>query len=188
MGRGGDLLLIDDPIASWAEAQSQTARDKIWQWYTGTLRHRLQKFGSIVLIQTRWHEDDLAGRLLINQPGLWEVLRFPAIAETQAERDLNAEKYGLPVGEPDPLGREAGEILAPDRMPKDEILAVKEELGSLVFSALFQGTPRPPEGNVFKDWWFPPEIFLTDETIERQTEMIALVRYWDKAGTEELVR
>ncbi len=183
MGRGMGLGLIDDPIASWAEAQSETARDNVYNWYKGTFRHRLQKGGAIVLIQTRWHEDDLAGRLMLEQPGLWTVLRFPALAESQEERDEYSEKYGLPLGESDPLGREEGEILAPERMPEAEINSLRTELGSLVFSALYQGNPRPPEGNVFKEHWFPPEIFLTDDQLEF-VKFVHYIRYWDKAGTD----
>ena len=68
-----------------------------------------------MLIQTRWHEDDLAGRLLQDQPGRWAVLRLPAVAETQEERDENNRRLGLPLGALDPLGRQAGEPLCPTR-------------------------------------------------------------------------
>lgn len=180
-GMGARLGLIDDPVASWAEAQSELVREIVWTWWTGTMRPRIWEGGAVVIVMTRWHEDDLAGRLLIDQPGQWKVLRFPAIAETQAERDEYAEKYHLPKGEPDPLGRQPGEVLSPERFSKQEILYIKREVGSMVFTAQYQGSPRPPEGNVFKTHWFTPDKYIN---VEDLPEDRYIVRYWDKAGTE----
>lgn len=180
-GRGAMLGLIDDPIASWAEAQSETTREKIYNWYKGTFRTRIWEGGGIGLIMTRWHEEDLAGKILRSQPGQWTVVRLPAIAESQEDRDKFAEKYFLPTGEPDLLGREEGEVLSPQRFSQKAILEIKKEVGSMVFSAEYQGSPRPPEGTVFKSRWFKDEIYKEPE--EAPPIGAYRVRYWDKAGT-----
>src|SRR5262249_51902761 len=84
-GHGARLGIIDDPVENWQEAQSQTVRDTCWDWWRTTFRTRIWEGGAIVLIMTRWHEDDLAGRLLAEQAAEWTVLRLPALAETQAD-------------------------------------------------------------------------------------------------------
>jgi hypothetical protein len=110
--------------------------------------------GAIVIIQTRWHEDDLTGRLL-NTGEDWEVLRLPALAETQETRDRNNELMGLPLGLPDPLHRQAGEPLAPQRFSDTALADIQTSVGSVVWGALYQGAPRAAEGNRFKRDWFP---------------------------------
>ena len=79
-GRGAHVALIDDPFKDRQEADSETTREGVWKWYTSTLRTRLMPGGAIVLIQTRWHEDDLAGRLLKQQKDRWTIIELPAIA------------------------------------------------------------------------------------------------------------
>ena len=78
-GRGAHIALIDDPFKDREEADSERRRDLVWDWYRSTLYTRLMPGGAIVLIQTRWHEDDLAGRILEQEAGQWEVLELPAI-------------------------------------------------------------------------------------------------------------
>ena len=90
-GRRADLAIIDDPVKSHAEADSPTFRENVWNWYRADLATRLKPGGRIVLIMTRWHEDDLGGRLLAQKPGEWRLLRLPALAEDD-----------------DPLGRRRG--------------------------------------------------------------------------------
>ena len=100
-GRGADLFIIDDPVKSPEEAQSQTMSRRIWDWYRGVARTRLEPGGAMLLIMTRWSEDDLAGRLLADRDGeAWEVLNLPALAEDD-----------------DPIGRVPGEALWPERFP-----------------------------------------------------------------------
>ena len=101
-GRGSDLLIIDDPVKNRAEAESKTMRDKIYSEWRDTFYSRLSANGSVIIIMTRWHEDDLAGRLLKEKTLPWIEIKIPAIAE---EKDL--------------LGREVGEALAPE-IGKDE--------------------------------------------------------------------
>lgn len=136
-GAGADLIIIDDPIKSRLEANSQTYRDRTWDWFTDDLFTRLEPGGSILLTLTRWHEADLAGAIQKSEIGTdWRVVNLPAIAE-----------------EGDPLGREVGEALCPDRYPIEE-LERRKRLMKANFWALFQGQPRPAEGNAFKRGWF----------------------------------
>lgn len=175
-GHGAMLAIIDDPFENWEQAQSQTIRSTVWDWYRGTFRTRVWEHGAIVLIMTRWHEDDLAGRLLLHQPGAWTVLRLPAIAETQQQRDRNDARMNLPAGQPDPLGRQPGEPLSPRRFSRAALDALQTDVGPMVWSAEYQNAPTLPEGNRFKRHWFP----LLDAA---PAQVIARVRYWDKAAS-----
>jgi len=154
-GHGAMLGIIDDPFENWEQAQSQTIRDKVWEWWRTTFRTRIWEGGAIVLIMTRWHEDDLAGRLLQEQADRWVVLRLPALAETQEERDENDRRLGLPTGQPDPLGREPGEPLCPKRFSRSALEELRRDVGPVAWAAEYQGVPRAPEGNRFKRHWFP---------------------------------
>lgn len=175
-GKGGMLGIIDDPFKDWAEAQSTTTRNAVDDWYRGTFRPRIWEGGAIVLIATRWHADDLAGRIMAREPGQWHILRLPAIAESQADRDMNNKYLGLPEGEPDKLGRAEGEPLSPRRYSIDALLQLKSDVGSMVWNAEYQGVPRPAEGNHFKRHWFP--------IVDAAPADARRARYWDKAGTE----
>lgn len=131
-GRGAHLALIDDPVKDRASADSQTIRDNIWDWYTSTLYTRLMPGGAIVVIQTRWHEDDLSGRLL-NEEGLggdqWVKLILPAYTE---------ERGALWEG----------------RYPKSALDRIKAAVGPRDWSALFQQDPTPDDGTFFQKDWF----------------------------------
>lgn len=139
-GRGAHVALIDDPFKNWEEAASKTIRDKVWEWYRSTLRTRLAPGGAIVLVMTRWHEDDLAGRLLEEAQAdgeQWEVISLPAQAE---DHDI--------------LGRQPGEWLWPERFPPHEYEKTKKAVGSKLWAALFQQRPSPEEGGLLKrGWW-----------------------------------
>lgn len=139
-GRGAKVAIIDDPFKNYEEAASDTIRQKVWDWYRSTLRTRLAPGGSIVLVMTRWHEDDLAGRLL-NEAKIggeqWEVISLAAEAE-----------------ENDPLKRKLGNALWPSWFPIEELKALAKSLGSYLYSALYQQRPSPAEGLKFKRSWF----------------------------------
>lgn len=139
-GRGANLAIIDDAFKNYEEAASETVRESVWQWYRSTLRTRLAPDGAIFLICTRWHQDDLAGRLLeeakTGNGEQWEVISLPGIAE-----------------EDDQLGREPGEALSA-RFPIEELMTIKSALGGYLFSSLYQQSPRAKEGNYFKTHWF----------------------------------
>lgn len=134
-GRGADLLLIDDPMKNREEADSRLMRDKLWDWYASTAYTRLMPGGAVVLIQTRWHEDDLAGRLL-NGDEQWEVVNLPAIAE-----------HG------DMLGRQVGAPLWPQRYALEDLERIRQTIGEREFIALYQQRPAPLEGALFRRDW-----------------------------------
>jgi predicted phage terminase large subunit-like protein len=174
-GHGAALGIIDDPFENWQQAHSQTIRDRVWGWYRTTFRTRVWENGAIVLIMTRWHEDDLAGRLLLDQAERWEVLRLPATGETQEDRDRRNKRLGIPAGQPDPLGREPGEPLCPSRYSAEALAELRDDVGSLAWEGQYMGSPTLPEGNRFKRAWFP----IVDAAPAKATR----VRYWDLAGS-----
>lgn len=129
-----DVLVIDDPIRGRAEAESLTYRETAWDWWESNGSTRLSSRGKAVLMLTRWHEDDIAGRLEKHEPGGWKVLRIPAIA-----------------GANDPLGRQPGEELASVQNRKPGHFAyLKSVRSSYVFNSIYQQTPVASEGNLFK--------------------------------------
>jgi len=156
-GRRADLAIIDDPIKSWAEADSPLAREHVWDWYRMDLIPRLKPRARLVLVMTRWHQDDLGGRILAMEGG-WTVLRLPAL--------------GVP---PDPLGREAGELLWPAWEDAAALQRKRAAMGERAFAALYQQDPRPPSGG----------LFLTDRILlcDQHPEPRQAIRAWDLAAT-----
>lgn len=138
-GMGGNILIVDDPFKDRAEADSVTIRAKVWDWYTSTLYTRLAPGGGIIVINTRWHMDDLSGRLLeaarTGEGDQWRVVNFPAIAEEE-------EKY-----------RKQGEALHPERYPLDQLLSIRKAIGTRDWEALYQQHPVPDGGAIFKQEW-----------------------------------
>jgi predicted phage terminase large subunit-like protein len=132
-GRGAHVALIDDPFKNREEADSEVRRETVWKWYTSTLRTRLMPGGAIVLILTRWHDDDLAGRLLAQQGDEWKVVELQAIANegTDKERALWPEWYDLAA-----------------------LKRIKADIGPRDWSALYQQRPSPEEGTFFQRDWF----------------------------------
>lgn len=143
-GKGARIAIIDDPVKNAEEANSEVMREKVWDWYTSTLYTRLTPDGRIVVVMTRWHEDDLVGRLLKKeadeiQEGIhvgerWTVINFPAIAEDN-----------------DYLGRAEGEPLWPEfGFDVRRMEQIKSDVGSYVFNALYQQRPSAAGGTIFK--------------------------------------
>jgi predicted phage terminase large subunit-like protein len=159
-GRRADLAIIDDPVKSMAEADSPRYRQHIWDWFTAELMTRLKPDGRIVVVMTRWHEQDLGGQLLSANPDEWRVLRLPALAE-----------------ENDPMGRPPGAALWPEWENGDALALKKAAVGSRVWSALFQQSPDPPERRLFDTH----SIRIFDDA-EAVTPLRA-VRAWDLAAT-----
>ena len=159
-GRGGDLIVIDDPVKSREEANSLAYRDRVWDWWTDDIYTRLEPGGAVILIMTRWHEDDLAGRILAGPDGAsWVQLILPAEAE-----------------ENDPLGRQIGEALCPERYDRAALEEIHSVLGSWSYAALYQQRPMPIEGALAKRPWF--------EVVAKAPEQGVCVRAWDLAATE----
>jgi len=134
-GRRGDLILIDDPVKSREEADSETIREKQWAWFRDDLQTRLKPGGAIVIIMTRWHEDDLAGRLLE------DIKKHPG-------QRVKVLKIPMEAGLDDPLGREPGETLWPEWFTPEMVAIAKRE--PRTWSALYQQEPRPIGGGEFK--------------------------------------
>ena len=147
-GRRADGVVIDDPVRSREDADSETIRNKTWEWFLSDLRTRLKPDAFIVLISTRWHEDDLAGRVLpekyngesgmvtARDGGVWEVINFPALATDD-----------------DVLGRKQGEALWPEWMDTDALEQERISQGERNWSALYQQRPTPESGDYFKREW-----------------------------------
>ena len=133
-GRRGDLIVVDDPVRSREDADSDRVREKTWEWWTNDLLTRLKPGGRIVVIMTRWHENDLAGRLLEREPQRWKVIKLPMIA-----------------GDLDPLGREPGERLWKEWFTDAMVLQAQADPRSWI--SLYQQEPRPLEGAEFKRTW-----------------------------------
>ena len=130
-GRGANILLIDDPVKDRQEADSETTRESVWKWYRSTAYTRLMPGGAIILIQTRWHEDDLAGRLIAAQKeggDQWDILSLPAIDQQ-------------------------GQALWPEWYPIKELERIKFVIGSREWQALYQQRPSPETGDYFKREW-----------------------------------
>ena len=158
-GRRADLLLIDDPVRSQADADSALARDRLWSWFRSDLVTRLRPGGRIVLVMTRWHPDDLAGRLL--QAGeTWRVVRLPALAEAG-----------------DALGRAEGEALWPEWENREALLRKRRMLGERAFAALFQQAPVREQGRLFA----PGRVVVLEQVPDGPN--CRSVRAWDLAAT-----
>jgi predicted phage terminase large subunit-like protein len=159
-GRGAHVLLIDDYIKEIKEALSPTHRDYVWNWFVTTAMTRLEPGASVIIIATRWHSDDLIGRILKNFPGQWENICFPAIAK-----------------EDDFIGRKTGEALFPERYGEEYLQSQKELLGSAFFAALYQQTPVDEDHKMSNGEW-----------IKVTSSLPALdfkwVRVWDLAATD----
>jgi hypothetical protein len=136
-GSGATVLVIDDPHKDWAESYSALKRDAVWDWYCSTAYTRLAPGGGVLGIWTRWHEDDLAGRLLdrAGDEG-WEVINYPAIA-------VEDERH-----------RSAGDALHEARWPLERLAKRKSLLTTRMWEALFLGQPSSPGGSVWqRHWW-----------------------------------
>lgn len=160
-GKGASLIVIDDPVKNAEEARSPLQRARAWDWYRSVLRTRLEPGGGIVLVMSRWHEDDLAGRLLAEAKAggeAWTELRLPALAEQD-----------------DPLGRLPDTALWPDRFDAPELKATRRTIGPHWWNALYQGRPTADSGGAFnrsgeRRYTYDGEAFLlrqSDGSVER---------------------
>lgn len=159
VGRGANLLIMDDPIKNAEEAYSKTYRDKLWDWWRSTAFTRLEPNGVVVVIMTRWHKDDLVGRILTEESYKWDLLKFTALAEDNDE-----------------LGRPFDEPLWPERFDKNSLLSIKKTVGSVYWSALYQQDPIDRLGSIFNREWF--------KIVDDVPSDVLPVRFWDLAATE----
>lgn len=151
-GKGGHLLIVDDPLKSWAEASSENAREKQIEWFNSSLYTRAEPGASIIVIMTRWHQRDLAGYLSGEHGDGWEHLHIPALAE---HNDL--------------LGRAEGESLCEERFGREALERIRANVGTRAWNALYQQRPSAESGRILKrDWWKYYEVLPTafDEVVQ----------------------
>jgi predicted phage terminase large subunit-like protein len=169
-GRGGDLIIIDDPLKP-IDALSDSRRERVNHWYATTLLSRLddKKAGAIILVMQRLHMNDLTGAVLLG-PDEWKHLNLPAIAQ---------------IDEPIPIGpgkihqRRADEVLHPEREPRAILESIRAQLGSDTFEAQWQQTPIPPGGGMIKRDWVRPYDQLPSPSPYRR-----VIQSWDTASKE----
>jgi predicted phage terminase large subunit-like protein len=136
-GSAIDFLVIDDPIKGREQADSPMYRDKVWDWWESTASARLSEGAPVVLITTRWHHDDLAGRLIRDDPQGWRVVHIPAQADPE-------------VVDPDPLGRRPGEFMLSARGRTPESWEKRKATAGGQWQPLYQGAPQAPGGEFFR--------------------------------------
>lgn len=161
-GMGAHVLLIDDPVKSREEAESQVLRDKTWNWYTNDAYTRLEDGGAVVVIMTPWHQDDLSGRLLAEQENggdRWEVLDLPAL-------DAN------------------GNALWPEKYNVEALGRIRRAIGEYGFSALYQQKPTPAGGAVFKREWMDRRWTVDDLYRLEQSPRWVVVQSSDLGGKQ----
>lgn len=180
-GRGFKIGIIDDPFKNREEADSEIIREKVWNWYTSTFYTRQEGISAIIVICTRWHLDDLVGRLLqqqedseksgVKEHDTWEVIRFPAIAEED-------ETY-----------RKAGQPLWQDKFPLPILENIKNTVGVYDWSSLYQQNPILSENAEFKKEWFKyfEESELAGKNL-RYTTTVDLAVSKDDAADNVVIR
>ena len=229
-GTGAHLMVVDDPLRGREEAESRAQRDRVWDWWTSTAYTRLEDGGAVVLIMTRWHPDDLAGRLLQQMASdpmadQWQVVNLPAIWEGSPEPGPTSHDVGIPlmnlegsqlqdggpktedrrdcfaslamteeedawavhfrdmllngvwVQKEDPLGREPGGALWPEKYSAEDLMRIQTNVGAHDWISLYQQSPIQREGAMFQTGWLNVVDRIPGKVITR-------ARYWDKAGTE----
>lgn len=180
-GNPANLIIIDDPIKNRQEADSETFRERLWDEWQNTLKTRLAAGAKVILIMTRWHEDDLAGRIINNEANV-QIINLPCQAEDM-----------------DPLGRPAGQALAPE-IGKDDIwlnefkAGYVSSQGSRTWLALFQGRPTAEQGNIInRTWWRyydePPEMIQVIMSVDaafkdEETSDFTCIQVWGKRGAD----
>lgn len=158
-GKGAHVLVMDDLIKNRKQAESITYRNNTWDSLHDDLLTRLAPGGAVILMATRWHQDDPTGRFLKQEPDKWTVLNLPALAI-----------------ENDAMGREIDEALWPERFGKDDLLEKQKALGPYGWTSLYQQDPKPSEGGILKAKWFETRTL---------PEMVREIRYWDLAMSEK---
>jgi len=161
-GMGFDYGIVDDPIKNREEADSPRYRDKVWDWWQSTFYTRAEKNAGILLTTTRWHINDVMGRILESADADdWKIISFPAVCDTIGAAD-------------DP--REIGDPLWIDKYDQTALDKIKAAIGQYQWASLYQQRPRPREGGMFKESW----LTIADAVPMGATR----VRWWDKAATQ----
>ena len=175
-GKHSNLIVIDDPIKNWDEALSENHQEKLKNWFNAVVYSRRRKNASIILLHTRWHENDLAGYLENEQGDKWDMINLPLSAE-----------------EGDPLGRKLGETLCADIWPQKEVDHLKAITPPMIFDGLYQQHPSSLAGNIFhREWWrfwsvlpprFDEEIITADLNFEEgEDNDFVVFQHWAREG------
>lgn len=167
-GFRSDVAIIDDPVKSRQDADSEAFRERTWKWFQADLGARMKPGGRIILMHTRWHEDDLAGRLLQTQSDKWRVLKLPALA-TDGNDPLRRQ-IGEPLWGDDSYGYGAELVEKRDSFERDG--AARE------WASLYQQNPRPTDGALFKPTNIPAALDAAPLVVQQ-------VRAWDLAATAQ---
>lgn len=189
-GTGCNILNIDDPIKDYQEAQSDVVRANAYNWYTTTARTRLAPGGGVLITQTRWHDADLAGRLLTDREALieagvpedeidqWEVVSYPALAEADEYLFPNGTIEVGPAEVPDGarLLRREGEALHPERYSAKALRTIRNTMPPVQWNALYQQNPVPADGE-----FFTSEMFRFYNYLPGTAEEYAWFAAWDLA-------
>jgi hypothetical protein len=145
-GKGADFLIIDDPIKNRQDAESAVIRESNWNWYTSTALTRLSPEGAVVVVMTRWHDDDLVGRISKTENFKdWQVLHLPAIATQDEEH------------------RKQGEALWANHFTLDKLESIKRDIGSYDWSSLYQGNPIDSDSQEFRRDMF---VYRTEDDLK----------------------
>jgi len=189
-GFGAKLFIIDDPVKNREDAASAQRRDSIYEWYQSTAFTRLEDFAAIILILTRWHQMDLAGKLLRAmatdaEADQWDVLCMPAIALEEKQYPKTLEEFFdnlangifIPLNG-DPLGRKPGEPLWPEKHDRDALKSIGANIGEFELTAQYQQMPYSKEGQRYKKEWFKKIAKLPEDV-----KIVFAVRFWDKANS-----
>lgn len=194
LGKGFHLGIIDDPIANAEQASSETVRTAQKDWWESTWGTRAEPDAALVIIQQRWHEDDLSGYLLDQEwreaeladdaaPERWHIVNFEALRSTPDEIAADEELNGRPLFPPtctvEPDWRAPGEALCEERYPRERLLRTKRRIRGYYWYALYQQRPRARGGLLFQI----DKLRIVDAA-DIAWERLTIVRYWDKAATE----
>jgi predicted phage terminase large subunit-like protein len=181
-GKPADLLIIDDPYKDEKQADSKAWRQTVRKFWQSVALTRLAPGAPAVIVQTRWRQDDLSGWLQTEYRDEWEILNIPA----QAIDSTKLPEDDPDFGKPDPLGRAPGEFMesARGRTVKDWAKKIRE-VGSRVWTAMYQGRPSPVEGTILKrEWWQrydQPQWVERDDGSRIAVGFNELLMSWDMA-------
>lgn len=188
-GLGADLLICDDLIKNRDEAESESRREMVDDWYKSSALTRLEKaHAAVIMFFTHWHPDDQVGRLMkrmVEDPHAdqWDILMLPALALDEYARDAEAQRQmmrdGMYVPLSDPLRRKPGEALWPRRFNAESLLDKRSNIGTYEFEALYQQMPYLRNGEFFKREWF-----TVVDVGPNPEDVVMRYRVWDKAGTK----
>jgi predicted phage terminase large subunit-like protein len=184
-GKGFDLGLTDDPIKNEEEAYSETIREGVNQWYDAVWFTRREPNAAEILVQTRWHQHDLAGYLLEKEsmePRHWHIVCLQAIKE-----EIMPEFPSTCTIEPD--WREPGQALCPERYDERGLMTIRKTIGTQFWISLYQQSPKLPEGNIWKREWFktfdPYELAKLEKTDPKYVDIVDIGFDWDAAYTKD---